>query len=71
MGLFRRRNSQDAQDEVDLREPETVIRLGYPSDCPQCGHRGYLDHIDLRAHQQHEHCVQCGHRWTVTERADR
>ncbi len=70
MKLFSRRRNSDAEQveqvELDLRGDEPVIRLGYPSDCPQCGHRGFLDHVDIRNRSQTEHCTACGHRWNET-----
>ena len=40
---------------------------GRPGRCPQCGGIGYLDRVDLIERLQYEHCVECFHKWTVTE----
>lgn len=70
MRLFARRRKETEQVEIDLRGDEPVIRLGYPNNCPQCGHRGYLDHIDVENHTQAEHCTACGHRWSESIDSD-
>ena len=40
---------------------------GRPGRCPECGGIGYLDRIDLVDRIQEEHCVDCWHRWTISE----
>lgn len=52
---------------VDLREQRAEPEFGRPTRCPRCGRPGYLDHIDLRARAQHQHCPSCEHRWVTTE----
>ena len=36
---------------------------GVPAPCYACGGRGYLDVIDVRRNNQHEHCTTCGVSW--------
>ncbi|MER3452702.1 MAG: hypothetical protein C4344_03240 [Acidimicrobiia bacterium] len=40
---------------------------GRPGNCPACGGRGYLDHIDLIDRVMYQHCTSCGHEWEVHE----
>jgi hypothetical protein len=40
---------------------------GRAARCPQCGGIGYLDRVDLVERIQYEHCVDCFHKWIVTE----
>jgi len=40
---------------------------GRPGRCPECGGIGYLDRIDLVDRIQEEHCVDCWHKWTISE----
>lgn len=63
MRLFGRRRVEATAVQLDLTGEEPVIRLGYPRDCPECGHHGYLDHVDIEQGEQTEHCPSCGHRW--------
>jgi hypothetical protein len=49
--------------EIDLRTPPAP-EGGLPLPCAGCGGRGFLDRIDLGAHVQHEHCRDCGARWS-------
>jgi hypothetical protein len=40
---------------------------GRPGRCPECGGFGYLDRIDLLDRIQEQHCVECWHKWTISE----
>jgi hypothetical protein len=62
--------------DIDLTEeqPETppsrrLNGFGFPTLCPECRGRGYLDHLDLVDRTQDQHCVDCGYKWTTTEEA--
>ena len=57
-----------AEEEViDLVEPPSTPRWGYPGRCPECRGSGYLDGIDMRSRVMHQHCTECGHRWATSE----
>jgi hypothetical protein len=49
--------------------PETDPRpqWGFPSKCPSCGQRGYVDHIDVVDRVMHEHCPVCLTSWEIRE----
>lgn len=68
MGLFSRRAEPNV---IDLRDHAgrkgLVFQFGFPTRCPQCDGRGYLDHIDPHRNVQTEHCTECGFRWQTTE----
>ena len=69
MGLFSKRQTRPV---IDLREKAAVTKpvpyaLGYPSTCPSCGSRGYLDHIDPFKRVQYEHCPSCFTKWEMAE----
>ena len=40
---------------------------GKPGRCPECGGRGYLDHIDLVDRVMYQHCTECRHSWEISE----
>ena len=68
MGIFSKKR---VQPEIDLREPEPVAPapyiFGYPTRCPACSSRGYLDHIDPFKKVQYEHCPSCLTKWELAE----
>ena len=68
MGLFSKKQPQPV---IDLREQEVAkpapFLFGYPTRCPSCGERGYLDHIDPFKHKQYEHCPSCFTKWELAE----
>ena len=71
MGLFGKKQ-QAQQATIDLRDRVTEVRgpgfaFGFPTRCPECGGRGYLDRVDLRRRTQFEHCPTCYARWERTE----
>jgi uncharacterized protein (DUF983 family) len=67
MGLFgKKKDTIDLRDTVDLRAP-IAFEFGFPTRCPACGDRGYLDHIDPFKKVQYEHCKACGEKWQLTE----
>jgi hypothetical protein len=66
MGLFGRRRKR-ADRVVDLRQPTPVHEWGLPSPCPECGGRGYLDHIDPFREIMHLHCVVCAATYVITK----
>ena len=69
MGLFEHREKQDEGPArvIDLRAHRRGQAWGQPGPCPECGGPGYLDQVDLRARAMHQHCTECGNRWSVTE----
>jgi hypothetical protein len=68
MGLFSKRSTPPV---IDLREAEAAkspqYAFGYPTNCPSCGSRGYLDHIDPFKRIQFEHCPACFTKWELAE----
>lgn len=65
MGLFSKRRPEPT---IDLREPDAKRApyvFGYPTRCPSCGDRGYLDHIDPFKKVQFEHCPACLTKWEL------
>ena len=69
MGLFNRKKSEP-QQVIDLRDPTpSKPKWGSPVPCPDCGGRGYLDHIDPYRDLMHLHCIECLARYDVS-RAD-
>ena len=67
VGLFSKKQPQPV---IDLREQETKpapFLFGYPTRCPSCGERGYLDHIDPFKNKQYEHCPACFAKWELAE----
>lgn len=59
-----------AAEEADTpapAAPSTNLQFGRPTPCPQCGGRGYLDHLDMIDRIQYQHCTECGHRWEINE----
>ena len=69
MGLFSKK--QQTPPVIDLRESEVSkpapFVFGYPTRCPSCDSRGYLDHIDPFKRIQYEHCPSCFTKWQLTE----
>lgn len=67
MGLFSKKPSPPV---IDLREapprPAPFV-FGYPTRCPSCSSRGYLDHIDPFKRIQFEHCPSCFTKWELAE----
>jgi hypothetical protein len=68
MGLFRKK-----AEVIDLRDSAVAERagprfeFGFPTRCPACGGRGYLDHIDPFKRMQFEHCPSCATKWERSE----
>lgn len=60
---------------VDLRDSTlaaaaqrgSIFEFGFPTTCPACSGRGYLDHIDPFRRVQFEHCTTCFTKWETTE----
>lgn len=69
MGLFTRKpqESQRREPVVDLRDVEPIPQFGYPTQCPECGARGYLDSIDLSQRVMYQHCPSCFAKWQTSE----
>lgn len=76
MGLFEKRNPEpvlDLRDEVvatvktPTPSPSSSFEFGFPTRCPSCDGRGYLDHIDLARRVQFEHCPSCFTKWERSE----
>ena len=67
MGLFSKK--QQPEHVIDLREQTKAAPFvfGYPTRCPACGDRGYLDHIDPFKKIQFEHCPACFTKWELAE----
>jgi len=70
MGLFSKKKPHPV---IDLRErapssPAPFV-FGFPTRCPECGSRGYLDHIDPFKRVQYEHCPSCSAKWELAEEA--
>lgn len=69
------RDSRGTDEVVDLTtdspeheaEHKLSPRFGFPTKCPECGGRGYLDRVDLVDRIQYQHCIACGHTWSLTE----
>lgn len=68
MGLFSKKTDRviDLRDAAPAAKPAPFV-FGYPTRCPACGDRGYLDHIDPFKRIQFEHCPACFHKWEVAE----
>jgi hypothetical protein len=67
VGLFSKKPQQPV---IDLREQPAKAApflFGYPTRCPSCGERGYLDHIDPFKNKQYEHCPSCSTKWELLE----
>lgn len=69
MGLFGKKKGAPV---VDVREASATpapkkLEFGYPTPCPECGERGYLDSIDLSEQTMYQHCPSCFAKWTTTE----
>ena len=69
MGLFGKK--QQTPPVIDLRAQQppksAPFVFGYPTRCPECGDRGYLDHIDPFKRIQYEHCPACFNKWELAE----
>ena len=67
MGLFNRKKDEPTE-VVDLREPEPLKpQWGAPVPCPECGGRGYLDHIDPYREVMFQHCIECFAKYEITK----
>ena len=67
MGLFNRKEAEEAEPVVDLRDAKPALEFGYPTPCPECGGPGYLDSIDLSRRVMYQHCPSCFTKYEVTE----
>lgn len=69
MGLFKRKPQQviDLRERVAGPSASTIFEFGFPTRCPECGSRGYLDHIDPFKRVQFEHCPSCWAKWETSE----
>lgn len=77
MGLFNRKKGEeptvlDLRDEVEAtaKTPMSktpISEFGFPTRCPSCDSRGYLDHIDPFKRIQYEHCPNCWTKWEHSE----
>ncbi len=74
MGIFKRKSDVviDLRDHVlaeDSRRqrPAAPFEFGFPTRCPACHGRGYVDSIDPGHLTQYEHCTSCGLKWQTTE----
>jgi len=71
MGVFRKQAHDRDSEVIDLRDsvlqPRPVFEFGFPTRCPECRNRGYLDHIDLARKVQYEHCASCWAKWERSE----
>lgn len=69
MGLFGKKQKPEV---IDLRQaaptPEPArLEFGFPTPCPSCGGRGYLDSIDLKRRLMFQHCPSCFTKWETHE----
>ena len=69
MGIFKKKQPDVV---IDLRESarprqRVLFEFGFPTRCPSCNERGYLDHIDPFKRIQYEHCPACFAKWERTE----
>lgn len=71
MGLFKRKDEViDLRDHVLARQRQRAslpFEFGFPTRCPACHGRGYVDHIDMFRREQFEHCTACGLKWQSSE----
>ena len=69
MALFGRKAAKPQATTIDLREPTPppAPEFGYPTMCPECGARGYLDSIDPGEKVMYQHCPTCFARWETSE----
>jgi predicted Zn-ribbon and HTH transcriptional regulator len=74
MGIFGKRNKSETIDlrahggHIDLVAMSTMGQeWGQPGHCPECGHQGFLDRIDLVGRELYQHCPSCEHRWITSE----
>lgn len=69
MGWLRRRKAHTEEDRVviDLRDKPVEVEWGSPLPCPDCGGRGYLDHIDPFRDVMYMHCTECQVRYAVAK----
>jgi hypothetical protein len=67
MGLLRRKKDGDLV--IDLTQTENAappVVWGMPNACPDCGGRGYLDHIDPYREIMFQHCTECWNKWEIS-----
>ena len=57
----------DLAAEESIEAPAPAPQFGFPTRCPDCGGRGYLDRVDLVDRIQYQHCLTCGHQWSLSE----
>jgi hypothetical protein len=73
MGLFTKRRSDQVIDlrdhvlEAQRQARSMPFEFGFPTKCPACSGRGYLDHIDPFRRKQYEHCPSCQMKWESSE----
>ena len=75
MGIFRKRPEMviDLRDHVMAKQRQATVQaalpfeFGFPTRCPACHGRGYVDQIDLTRKRQFEHCLSCGLKWQSSE----
>jgi hypothetical protein len=53
--------------QAQQQSPAVPFEFGYPTRCPACHGRGYVDQIDLSHRRQFEHCIACGLKWQSSE----
>ena len=69
MSIFRRSRNDHVIDLTVYEREQASVQFGLPTPCPECGHAGYLDHIDPFREIMYQHCPSCFHKWDLT-RAD-
>lgn len=68
MGLFSKKQQPPVIDLRERAKPKPApYAFGFPTRCPSCGDRGYLDHIDPYKRVQYEHCPACFTKWELAE----
>ena len=73
--LFSRSRTTSPQDERHSIADHVALawelsegaspRWGFPTPCPVCGKRGYVDAVSVRVNRMSQHCSECGARWDV------
>jgi hypothetical protein len=68
VGIFRKRPELVIDLRESARPPQRILfEFGFPTRCPSCDERGYLDHIDPFKRIQFEHCPACYTKWERAE----
>jgi hypothetical protein len=66
VGIFRRSKTDQVIDLTAYEHQAPKPHFGLPTSCPECGHAGYLDHIDPFREVMYQHCPSCFHKWELS-----